>query len=690
MALKTIYTDWYDTTSNTLQFRGMLTEQSTDTVGNTSVIDFALQLRRKSGDAILYSWHAYITVEGTQYMREASTTVGKSAVTVTTLAGLTVGHDADGKKTLVIPVTLKTSYYDGQADMSFELTAIPRASSVSLITSSVPAGGTLAIGMSRASDAFYHKAGFYIGSTLLATSDAFSASLSYPVPMDWLRSVTGATSQKITVKVQTYSDSSCTTAVGEAVSSAFTMTVPEDIRPVAQDDAWAVIDPVNDGASAGFAAYVQGYSRAHVTIDTGKINSTEDRYGAALKSVSVVAAGKTYALDLANGNIVTTDVLVNPGTVTVTVTLVDSRGRTLAKTQQIEVYAYTPPAIKGISIYRSTGSHVASETGSYISITADAAYSECGGENTVTIKYRAYATDAQPGAWTSLALNTPTLYGNGTLSDKVTYVVELLAEDSLGNTAGYTAVIPTATVAFHLREGNRGAALGKYAEEDELFDVDYAIRAKGSISVDDEVMSAEDIAAAKGAAGTSQAAAGIAQAAAETANAAKTAADTLSAAVKVTAGNDGIGLGTDAQSGRIVAAWPIYDVQGNEIGAKPEDDTGWVDLGLASGISAGTNTLGNYVGVAYRKIGKRVIVAANVALSWKSSVQINATLIPQQLRPQRSVYAICPTGGRYVIRAYANPEGAVHIEWAQNLASSSSTSSATISWTDIWLEYFVE
>lgn len=139
---------------------------------------------------------------------------------------------------------------------------------------------------------------------------------------------------------------------------------------------------------------------------------------------------------------------------------------------------------------------------------------------------------------------------------------------------------------------------------------------------------------------------------------------------------------------KIQTAWPIYDAQGKKIGA--EDDTGWVDLGLASGISAGTNTLGNYVGVAYRKIGKRVIVAANVALSWKSSVRINGTLLPESIRPQRSVYAVCPTGGRYVIRAYANPEGAVHIEWAQNLASSSSTSNATLSWTDIWLEYFVD
>lgn len=152
----------------------------------------------------------------------------------------------------------------------------------------------------------------------------------------------------------------------------------------------------------------------------------------------------------------------------------------------------------------------------------------------------------------------------------------------------------------------------------------------------------------------------------------------------------GFGMYSDGteESPKIQTAWPIYDAQGKKIGA--EDDTGWVDLGLASGISAGTNTLGNYVGVAYRKIGKRVIVAANVALSWKSSVRINGTLLPESIRPQRSVYAVCPTGGRYVIRAYVNPEGAVHIEWAQNLASSSSTSNATLSWTDIWLEYFVD
>lgn len=153
----------------------------------------------------------------------------------------------------------------------------------------------------------------------------------------------------------------------------------------------------------------------------------------------------------------------------------------------------------------------------------------------------------------------------------------------------------------------------------------------------------------------------------------------------------GIGFGMYStgteESPKIQTAWPIYDAQGNEISG---GDTGWVDLGVASGVSVGNNTLARYPGVAYRKIGKRVIVTANVAVTWRASVQINASLIPEELRPPRNVYAICPTGGRYVIRAYVSSEGTVHIEWAQNLASSSSTSSAELSWTDIWIEYFVE
>lgn len=48
------------------------------------------------------------------------------------------------------------------------------------------------------------------------------------------------------------------------------------------------------------------------------------------------------------------------------------------------------------------------------------------------------------------------------------YEAKIEIADKLGNTASFSAVIPTADVAFHLRPGGKGAAFGKYSEKEAL------------------------------------------------------------------------------------------------------------------------------------------------------------------------------------------------------------------------------
>ena len=56
--------------------------------------------------------------------------------------------------------------------------------------------------------------------------------------------------------------------------------------------------------------------------------------------------------------------------------------------------------------------------------------------------------------------------GGGLIDTHYTYSARITLTDSLGQTALYECDVPSASVAFHLREGGTGAAFGKYAETD--------------------------------------------------------------------------------------------------------------------------------------------------------------------------------------------------------------------------------
>jgi hypothetical protein len=116
-----------------------------------------------------------------------------------------------------------------------------------------------------------------------------------------------------------------------------------------------------------------------------------------------------------------------------------------------------------VSIYRSNSGGAASETGGYIALQATAAYTALGGKNALTLRGRYRPVGGSWSDWTAMTSGTRLLLG-GTLSSTASYEAQIQAADTVGNTASYAAIIPTASVAFNLKEGGKGAAFGKYSE----------------------------------------------------------------------------------------------------------------------------------------------------------------------------------------------------------------------------------
>ena len=240
--------------------------------------------------------------------------------------------------------------------------------------------------------------------------------------------------------------------------------MPSSAAPVI-GEGWATVSPYNTGAVSGSTfdgVYVQGYSQAEVTFDESKVSA---QYGADIVSTQISWDGNT-----ADNSPYRTQALSRSGNQAIRCIVTDSRGLRRTKDITINVLPYAKPALNDISIYRSTAGGTASDTGTYIYFKATGIYSDLNGRNSLTIKaaYRPVGT----AGWTEYTIESGTGAAKGTVSTTNSYDARITATDALGNTATFSAVVPTAEVAFNIKPGGKGAAFGKYAEKDKTLELD--------------------------------------------------------------------------------------------------------------------------------------------------------------------------------------------------------------------------
>lgn len=122
-------------------------------------------------------------------------------------------------------------------------------------------------------------------------------------------------------------------------------------------------------------------------------------------------------------------------------------------------------------------------------------------------------------------------------------------------------------------------------------------------------------------------------------------------------------------------------------------DTGWIDLGLASGISeTEQDTFGHYKGCAYRVVGgNHVYVAFNVkAVVGSTPVVVNNIAIPSEHRPKMQPYAIVSASGSRIARVLVLPsKGQILIDWIRNVADDAEPSQQSPPWIDGYLDYWI-
>lgn len=217
-----------------------------------------------------------------------------------------------------------------------EIPTIPRATTPTLSASSVACGSKLTINLPRHASGFTHRISYRIGGKDLGhiTTNA-GTSFAWTVPNlgAYMPNRTGVW---VVLRVETMSGGM---VIGYK-DIGFTATAPTSWVPT------ATISSIAE-ATANLAAQFGGYVQSKSTLRVKSSGSGSN--GSTISSYVVTIQGRKY-----NGTDITSAAISASGTVPVTLTVTDSRGRKASKTQNVSVLAYSPPQITVSSVARTS------------------------------------------------------------------------------------------------------------------------------------------------------------------------------------------------------------------------------------------------------------------------------------------------------------------------------------------------
>lgn len=406
-----------------------------------------------------------MTVNGKQVVNKTMAMDFRNKATVQ-LASWTgaISHGSDGSKKLDCSGSFSisgSSYLSGgNISCSIQLESIPRATKPTLSDSTVALGSAVTINISPAVSGWTHNIYYRIGTgnwTRFATG--VKSNYSWIVPLAIASSYPTATKGTITIGLNTYNGS---TQIGGTQTVNLNITIPASVVPSVS--AIAVSEAASGLSNFG---YVQTKSKLKIVASaSGSYSSSIRSYVYNIGSQSYSGLENTYTMG---------EVVRDSGTVAVTVTVTDSRGRTASKTVSITVLAYSPPQITHFECSRcgdANGS--ANVNGQYLKVTFGYSVSPLNNKNKASylLKYSVY----DDGKWGGLISGTQYTY-SGTyisataiLNTASTYQVGLVVTDSFG-TASFYKEIGTAVRLLSYIVKRFAIAIGKIPEIDNIFDV---------------------------------------------------------------------------------------------------------------------------------------------------------------------------------------------------------------------------
>lgn len=470
---------WTGTGSNNNNFIGTLTvtETSTSVQNNTSTLAYSLELK---GTNNYYFQQYYLTtkiyINGTavqdRYEQISMPSPSGGISTYTVCSGtVTVPHNSDGTKTVVIYATMQTPstqvFLPGLINMpsgldgELVLSTIPRASTMTW--GHLYIGQSASFTITRASSSFTHNITYTFRNAYGTVATGAGTSATWTVPSGLFSELPEKGYADGTLKLTTLSGGN---EIGSVEYQA-TFEVPASIKPTAPTVSLSADNSSNVWLSdKNF--YVAGYSKVHL------LTSAYPGTGAGLTGFTVSGL---FAANLDYNGQTTSGIIQSSGTKSITVTAIDSRGRTNSTTTSITVLPYTKPALTTFEAERGTysnGSWTADPNGPHIHVHAVGQVASLQGmSGTKTVKIGA----------TSPAASTANDYYFNTTNASTSYVVTGTITDSMGNSSTRTLTVSTVSVPFNINVDLPGASFGMVAQTAKALEIasDWRVDVQGRL-----------------------------------------------------------------------------------------------------------------------------------------------------------------------------------------------------------------
>lgn len=411
-----------------------------------------------------------VRINGAQQYYSSSRIQLKNGTTVAS-GSYTVQHDSVGwgAFTVYIEAAVYSYSVNVSASQQFVMESIPRATTPS-VSGTLKMGNTVTINLPRASSSFTHIVTYSFGSIWDTISSNAGASAQWTIPRNLATQIPNGTTGTLYISAQTISNGQ---NIGTKQISVTLQVSDSDVPSISSV---SVAEAVS-GLASKFGFYVQGKSRLSVGISASGI------YGSTIQSYSASLNGVNYS-----GSSFTTDYIYASGTLTITVR--DSRGRTATTTRSISVTAYSNPVITTLTAARVNSSGVSDEEeGTYLRVAYSFSITSLSNKNnkTYTLQYKASTASS----WTTLAsgsvysANTVYLSTSGILDVDQSYDVRLILTDYFNSGVTAVASVSVAFVLVDYHQSGRGMAIGKVAENADLFDVALESRFRKDVQIDE-------------------------------------------------------------------------------------------------------------------------------------------------------------------------------------------------------------
>lgn len=424
--------------------------------GNYSDVTVTLYYSRSnSGYTTSGTWSGGITIDGQWTAGSRYIEVSYQSGALAMSATVRVYHNADGSRNVTISAAgyiSGTSLTSTDISQTVTLDTIPRATTA--VVGNLTMGESGTITLAPASPSFTHTIRYYFGeaSGVIATKTS-SKSVSWTPPKSLAEQIPRATVGIGAIHCTTYNGNA---EIG-TISTPVKITVSDDMIPTISA---VTIAEATAGIAAKFGAYVQSKSTLAVSV------TAAGAYGSTIAKRETTIESVTY-----KDTSFVSEIIAGSGTISIVVTVTDSRGRTAKATKSITVLPYSAPAINTFSAWRITSSGTASDDGERIAVKMEYAVSSVGGKNdrTYSLKYKKssdeYFTQFSSGTAATEYDGTQNFASAPEISADYAYVVRLEVTDYF-QTVFYEIQIPTAFTPMDFRGTGRGVSFGKVSEKD--------------------------------------------------------------------------------------------------------------------------------------------------------------------------------------------------------------------------------